>query len=195
MSRTAWRNAIFFSVPLWSIIILGLLWLTGCRPFKGSTDPVNVEKPQHGISTLLDVRVAQHNGYDRIVFEFDSTHHDQDNVFEGGVPSYHIGYPLIEVYQCGSGEPVFAGGTPFVVQFQPAQAHTVEGKPTLGWRDQSFGFPAVRRAQVICDFEADVQFLFGIQGTHVFRVFELKGTMALGPDAGERLVIDIAHDY
>jgi hypothetical protein len=155
------------------------------RPFTGTTEPTNIDRPEHGISTLLDVRVAKHRGYDRIVFEFDSSKRDSMGVFEGGVPGYRIGYPLIEVYQCGSGEPVFAHGTPLVVQLLPAQAHTTEGKPTIQWRDSTFNLISVRRAQVICDFEADVQFLFGIQGTHPYRVLELDN----------RLVIDVLHDY
>ncbi|HMH83658.1 MAG TPA: hypothetical protein VK531_12365 [Gemmatimonadales bacterium] len=173
-------------------LVAGLAVLAACTPFRGTLDRTEREKPTHGISTIVDVQVAKHDLYDRIVFTFDSLPVRSDTLaFEGGVPGYRIYYtPELQNLQCGSGRPIFAGGVPLLVQFQPAQAHDVQdGRPTVTWQDSTFGFPAINRVHLTCDFEADLQFLIGVRGslgerpTHQYRVFEMDN----------RLVLDLEH--
>jgi hypothetical protein len=65
-------------------------------------------------STLRDLRAGRHDGFDRLVFEFD-----------GGLPNYHIEYIDKPVRQCGSGEATpIVGDAWLSVAFEPAYAHS-----------------------------------------------------------------------
>lgn len=126
--------------------------------------------------TLTGVRVAAHDDYDRIVFDFGAA----------TVPGYKI--RLITGggvgYRCGSGEPVRVAGERVVeVTFIPARAHTEEGQPTVKDRSIRPGLPFVQSLELVCDFEAHVVWLIGVDGSPRMRAAVLA-------DPG-RLVLDL----
>ncbi len=147
--------------------------------FQGGREPVEGslgirEGTPPPIGTLVDVRVAEHEGYDRIVFEFD-----------GPPPDYRVEY-VENPTQCGSGEPVdIQGSAALAVSFQPTDAHTEAGLPTLGFQSISPGLRSIIEAVQTCDFEAHVTWVVGLAAQADFRVTELEAPL--------RLAVDIAH--
>ncbi|HUF13390.1 MAG TPA: hypothetical protein VMN78_09840 [Longimicrobiales bacterium] len=126
-----------------------------------------------GITILRTVRTARHDGYDRVVFEFDS-----------GVPVWRIDYVDSPQYECGSGEAVWVAGDGWLhVAFEPANAHTDEGRPTTQRRLVDPAGANLRELRRICDFEAHVDYVIGVGSPNPYRAF------TLGQPA--RLVVDI----
>jgi len=144
--------------------------------FKG-TDGIT-EKKQLNLKPVIlkDVRTGVHGNFDRIVFEF------------GGdvVPGYRIEYIEKPARDCGAGEvvPISTNGI-LLIAIQPAQAHSESGVPTIANRQQAPGLPVLKEMKLICDFEADVQWLLGVASTNNYRVLELSNPA--------RLVIDVGH--
>ena len=127
---------------------------------------------------LTRVRVGRHRGFDRVVFQFD-----------GGRPSYHIGYRGLPV-KGGSGQPIPVLGTT-ALQVDIG-AHTVDMtsasfpltfRPTRALTPR---YPALRQVRYGGEFEAQATFGVGLRGRSGFRVLELQNPT--------RLAIDIAHD-
>jgi hypothetical protein len=144
--------------------------------FVGTTGVVEVKSKGGGVATLAGVRVARHEGYDRVVFEF------RQNV----LPGYRVEYAGGAVRRCGSGEAArVAGGARLEVTFTPARAHDDEGRATVGPREQSFDHAAVKQLLNTCDFEAELTWAVGVASRNDYRVRELSGP--------PRLVIDIRH--
>jgi hypothetical protein len=152
-------------------------------PDEGSlpdfVEPGNVEEDESlepgGIPQLVEVRIGQNDGYDRIVFEFDG---DEMSPWE-------VMY-VAEPTACGSGKPVMTGGNASLqVLFRTAQAHTPEGEPTIDSIEIVADFPAMVEGVQSCDFEALVTWVVGINGTLPFRVFTLEEPT--------RLVVDVEH--
>ena len=127
-----------------------------------------------GAPTLLNVRTARQDGYDRIVFEFD-TH----------VPQWRAEYVDRPQYECGSGEAVRLEGDGWMqVSFEGANAHTEQGQPTNAPRHVADPAGAnLREMRRICDFEAQVQYVIGVGSPNEYRAFQLTGPA--------RLVVDI----
>ena len=140
----------------------------------GST---NVTKEVAGAALLRSVRAARHDeGFDRIVFDF----------ADDEVPAYHIEYVDRPVRQCGSGEAVpLAGDAWLTVRIEPANAHTEEGEPTVRERAMSPGLPTLLELKLICDFEAQVEWVAAVSSPEQYRAFTLA--------APNRLVVDIRH--
>lgn len=138
------------------------------------TPPVRVEKPDARQAVLRDVRTARHEGYDRIVFEF-----------EGEVPGHTILYrdpPMA----CGSGDVVDVGAPAALeVAMTPAVAHDEAGRITLGAREISPGLPVLRSARITCDFEGIVAWVLGLERRVTVRVMTLESPA--------RLVVDLSH--
>jgi hypothetical protein len=129
------------------------------------------------VAVMSDVRSARHEGYDRVVFEFDGSE----------LPTYHIEYIDKPVRGCGSGDVVpFAGDGWLEVRFSDSQAHTPEGQPTIKDRSRSPNLPIVKDLKITCDFEAEVTWVMGVSSPNRYRVIELSNPT--------RLVIDIKHD-
>jgi hypothetical protein len=127
------------------------------------------------LGILAAVRVARHDGFDRVVFDF------------GGdaVPRYRISVVGGEATRCGSGEAVRMEGPHQVeVSFEPARAHSEEGVPTVTERSLSPGLPVVRTLELTCDFEGHVTWLIGVAAGPVMRAGVL-----MEPN---RLVLDFA---
>jgi hypothetical protein len=151
-------------------------------PFDGGTAPVTATAPATLEPPILeDVRAASHEGYDRIVFEFEGA----------GVPGYVVEYSP-DAIACGSGEDRAAelgeGTVPpaiLRIQMQPANAHTEEGQPTAPLRIEP-NLSTLRAGLLTCDFEADVTYHLALTAEQPFRV-----SVVADPP---RLVVDIAND-
>lgn len=125
---------------------------------------------------MADVRVGQHTGYDRVVFEFKW----------GPMPSYHIEYIDKPAYSCGSGEAIWLEGDGWLsVHFSAAQAYDDQGRSTVNERVRQVKFLIIQEVQNTCDFEGEVTWVLGVSSPNAYRVLELKQPT--------RLVIDIKH--
>lgn len=136
-----------------------------------------IDRPQPNapVATLVAVRTGTHEGFDRIVFEFDQR-----------VPGYHIEYIDRPVRKCGSGNVTQLAGDGWLeVRMSPVNAHTEEGRPTVAEREQIPNLPVLSELELTCDFEAVVSWVFGVESPNRYQVRELN----IPP----RLVIDIRH--
>lgn len=128
------------------------------------------------VPVLERVRAAANQGFDRVVFEFES----------GRLPGYALEYVDRPVRRCGSGRAVEVAGTGWLeVRFDPANVHTEEGRPTVEERSLAPGLPALRQLTLTCDFEARVTWVLGVAAPGRYRVMELRDPT--------RLVVDVAH--
>jgi hypothetical protein len=140
-------------------------WRAGDTQVAGATS---------GSALLRAVRSARHDGFDRIVFEF-----------AGELPGYVISY-IDPVRQCGSGDAVALAGTAWLsLRFEPAAAHTEEGVATVTERSRSPGLPSVVDLRLICDFEAQVEWVAGVRERLEYRVITLREPA--------RIVVDVRH--
>ncbi len=138
-----------------------------------SSNPVT--KPATGRGTLVAVRAASHDGYDRITFEF-----------TGARPGYAIKY-VPRVTQDASGAPVPLIGQAFMsIVFMGAQAHNDSGEPTYtGPHRITTDFSSLKQAAFAGDFEGYVSFGLGLDDRVGFRVLELSNPA--------RIAIDVAN--
>jgi len=144
--------------------------------FEGTTGVTEKKRGELPPRTLRTVRAAKHENFDRVVFEF----------AESGLPGYRIEYVDKPVRNCGAGEVVSVGGNGFLlIQILPANAHTEVGKATIADRERVLNLPVMRELKLICDFEADVQWVVGASQANRYRVLELSNPA--------RLVVDIKH--
>lgn len=125
---------------------------------------------------IVDVRVGEHDGYDRVVLEFDN-----------GIPEFILSRAEPPYTSDPSGNPmdvvgtsalqlVLIGGTRFDEDFEPTYDGETEYMP---------GFPQLVHLVEAGDFEAVSSWYLGLAGESCARVLTLDG-----PD---RLVIDIEH--
>jgi hypothetical protein len=142
-----------------------------------SSNPVS--KPGNstgtGSGTLVAVRAARHDGYDRITFEFSD-----------GRPGYTVRY-VPQVVQDGSGAPITLLGHSFLsVVFMRAQAHDDSGAQTYtGPQVITTNFSSLKQAAFAGDFEGYVSFGLGLGNRVGFRVLEL--------DNPARIAVDVAN--
>jgi hypothetical protein len=128
------------------------------------------------VPVLVDVRSAEHPGFDRVVFEFASE----------GLPQWRAEWVQIPITDCGAGQVVPVSGTAWLqVRFSGAAAHTPEGKATSGPRQRRLKHPVLRDLARTCDFEGEVTWVAGLAGKHAFR--------ADTQSAPSRLVLDFAY--
>jgi hypothetical protein len=129
-----------------------------------------------GAAVLRAMRTARHDGFDRIVLEFEGD----------AVPGHRISFIEPPAQQCGSGDPVtVAGAAVLMIAVEPAYAHTEAGEPTVRERSRTPGLPALVGLKLICDFEAVVELVAGLSSRTQYRVFTLG--------APARIVIDVMH--
>ncbi len=149
-------------------------------PFQGSRAPAEGEASSGlplGGAILVDVRFARHEGFDRIVFEF-----------QGGRPGYLIQYVDPPIIADPSGLPVDIAGSAFLsVRFKPAAAHDPDtGTPTYtGPLEIAAGLPSLLEAERTGDFEAVLSWALGLSQEVDFRVYPLQDPF--------RVAIDVAH--
>lgn len=138
-----------------------------------------VEKDGDRVATLMEVRTASHEAYDRIVFEFAGEQR----------PGYRIEYVDRPIRQCGSGDSVpLAGDAWLSLRFYPANAHTEEGQPTVLERKRSWSDPAanLKALELTCDFEAVTEWVAGVAWPGQFRVLELSSPARIAVDVKRR---------
>jgi hypothetical protein len=149
---------------------------TETTEFKGTAG--TTQKKRDGIEPALlkAVRTGKHEFYDRVVFEFEGN----------ALPGYVIEYVDKPVRDCGRGEVVPVGGDGFLmVTLQPANAHTEAGQPTVRNVQLNPDSKLMKDLKLICDFEAQVQWITGLASSNRYRVLELTNPA--------RLVVDISH--
>ena len=122
-------------------------------------------------SAVADVRIGQHEGYDRFVVEF-----------TGAIPAYRV------TIQPGTTFTLSPRGTD--VQLAGTSGILVWFSPVADWTSYSGatsftpGYPVLREARQIENFEGIQQWGLGVQGPPCLRVFTLDGP--------SRLVVDVA---
>ncbi|WP_166255024.1 AMIN-like domain-containing (lipo)protein [Marinobacter salicampi] len=132
-------------------------------------------RPDLPTSRLVAVRTGTHEGFDRVVFEFDEQ-----------VPGYHTGYIDQPVRKCGSGKVAHLTGDGWLeVRMYPAKAHTAEGQPTVTNRERRPNLPVLSELELTCDFEAVVTWVFGVESPNRYQVRELSSP--------SRLVVEVRH--
>jgi hypothetical protein len=148
--------------------------------FQGSTTAVEVAPPA-GLqqASLVEVRAAAHEGYDRLVFEFAGAQ----------LPGYRVSYETKAV-ACSSGQDVTAfvgeGTVPaglLLITMRPAAAHNEAGQLTAV-RTLRPALSSLKNVFGTCDFEGVVTYAVAVSGLQPFKV----STLADPP----RLVIDFA---
>jgi hypothetical protein len=133
--------------------------------FVGNTSPVST--PPGDARILAAVRVGAHEGFDRIVFEFDA-----------GVPGYAVKYVDRPITEDGSGATVaIEGGAVLSVRFESASAHDVTTTRIKGPGG------AIAEAVRTGDFEAVVNWAVGVRRKAPFHAYVSEGN---------KLVIDVA---
>ena len=149
---------------------------SGSDDFEG-TAGITDKKPVAADAALLkEIRIAAHENFDRVVFEFEGT----------ALPGYHIEYIDKPVRQCGSGNAVQLKGDGWLeISFQPANAHTDAGEPTIASRVFSPNLSIIKELRSTCDFEAEVAWVAGVASPNKYRVIELTDPT--------RLAVDIKH--
>jgi hypothetical protein len=144
--------------------------------FKGTIGLSEKKRAGAEPALLRVVRTGKHESFDRVVFEFEGS----------AIPGYHIEYVDKPVRDCGQGAVVPISGDGFLlIRMQPSNAHTEAGVPSVTARQQSPKLPILKELKLICDFEADVQWILGVSSPNRYRVLELTNPA--------RLVVDIAH--
>lgn len=149
---------------------------TSPEPFEGGREPIEFEGPAvPPVATLTEVRIAEHAGFDRVVFEF------TDNI-----PGFRIEYVDPPITADPSDMPVEIGGNVFLkIVLKTAQAHDESGNSTISGRELKPGRPSVVEAEQTGDFEGYVSWVLGLTEEQDFRVSELSGPY--------RIVVDVAH--
>jgi len=152
-------------------------WVPDGQPTPASqrwTAGVVEKKGGQGMATLGAVRTARNDGFDRVVFEFVGAQR----------PGYHVEYVDRPVRQCGSGAVVPLEGQGWLqVRFEPAQAHTEAGTPTIVARRMSPALPVLRELAMTCDFEGQVEWVLAVARPNRYRVLELSNPT--------RVVVDV----
>ncbi len=136
-----------------------------------------IDRPQPNApaAMLVAVRTGDHDGFDRIVFEFDER-----------VPGYHIEYIDRPVRKCGSGDVTQVAGDGWLeVRMSPVNAHSEEGRPTVAERERMPNLPVLSELELTCDFEAVVTWVLGAKSPNQYQVRELNSP--------PRLVVDVQH--
>ncbi|MGD8699915.1 MAG: hypothetical protein PVJ43_11525, partial [Gemmatimonadales bacterium] len=133
--------------------------------FAGTTEPIHRTRRAPPVTVLHEVRTAAHETFDRIVFEF----------ADEPLPGYHVEYAAGPVYQCGSGDEVsVAGDATLVVRLEAAQAHDDQGNVTIAERRRVMALPVLKELTIICDFEAQVEWVVGLAARKPYRVEEIS---------------------
>ena len=132
-------------------------------------------------SKVVNVRTGQHYCFDRLVIDLN-----------GPVAGYTVRY-VPQVTQDGSGFGVPVRGLAFLQVTVNSPAYDGNGNATYNPADKSElmnvgGYQTFRQVAWAGSFEGYSSLGLGVRARLPFRVFSLAG-----PDAGSRLVIDVAH--
>lgn len=128
--------------------------------------------------SLIDVRVGDHPGFVRIVFDFTGV----------GTPAYAVGYEAGPSFTgSGGGDPVSPAGSAFLaVHVFPGLTYDIDTLDPAYYGPLSFdpGFDPVAEVAFVDDFEADMFWIIGLDEMTGFTVDTLVDPV--------RLVVDIA---
>ena len=145
---------------------------------EGGIEPVQGLPAGKGTALLTAVRVARHEGYDRVVFQFDRA-----------LPGFEVGYAEGPVRADGSGDVVKLDGEhALVVRMEPALDADLEkeGAPLTYTGPQRFSpdTPVVAELARVGGFEGVLTWAIGVRDRTRFRVDTLGGPHRLVVDVG-----------
>lgn len=144
--------------------------------FTGTVGTAEVKKGLERPVTLQSVSTTTCEGFDRVVFEFNTP----------ATPGHHVSYIDKPIRQCGSGNTVQVAGDAWLeVRMIPAQAHTDAGQATIAQTNRTVNLPNLRQLVQTCDFEGHVTWVLGVGSPKRFRVVELTNP--------SRIVVDVKH--
>jgi hypothetical protein len=148
-----------------------------CAPQTGGQEGVYMN--------LTDVRVGAHNGFDRVVFEFEEP--DPNPAGNGGIPRYQIKTAKPPFTEDPSDLPIDVEGDAFArIVFQGASGYDFDGNATYeGPRVLTPGFGTLAQIVEGGDFEATMTWILGLSRPTCWQISELHNP--------ERLVIDFHH--
>jgi hypothetical protein len=148
-----------------------------CAPQTGGEDGVYMN--------LTDVRVGAHNGFDRVVFQFEEP--DPNPAGNGGIPRFQIKTAKPPFTEDPSDLPIDVEGDAFArIIFQGASGYDFDGNATYdGPRRLTPGFGTLAQVVEGGDFEATMTWILGLSRPTCWQITELHD-----PD---RLVIDFHH--
>jgi hypothetical protein len=130
------------------------------------------------IAHLVAVRLARHEGFDRLVVEFADR-----------VPGYTVGYSPLPARADASGKEIPLPGANALIQvlLDPATADGWDGgaRTYLGPSTVTADTSAITEAKAAGDFEAVVTWVVGLRAKTPFQVLVLDGP--------PRLVVDLQH--
>jgi hypothetical protein len=155
-----------------------------CGIYWGSTGKAGPGVPLPAAGPLVNVRAGQHDCYDRLVLDL-----------AGPAAGYRVGYVPTVTGQA-TGDPLtLAGGAFLEVVVRTSAYDPATGAPTYTPADPNNlvaadGWRTLRQVAWGGSFEGYTTIGVGVRARLPFRVFVLPG-----PDAGSRLVIDIAHRW
>ena len=141
-------------------------------PPSASTPDVHEVRPGD-TAHLVDVRLAGHDGFDRLALEF-----------EDRVPGYTVGYRPPPAHADGSGAEIPLPGANALIQvtLTPATGWRNDARTYDGPRTVTGGTASVTEVKAAGDFEAVLSWVVGLRTRVPFRVLVLDGP--------PRLVID-----
>ena len=134
---------------------------------------------------LTDVRVGAHDGFDRIVFQFEEP--DPNPAGKGGIPRFEIKQVKPPFTEDPSDIPIHVEGDAFVrIVFQGASGYDFDGNATYdGPRRLTPGLGTLTQAVEGGDFEATMTWLLGLSRPTCWEIHALHNP--------ERVVIDFHH--
>ncbi len=170
------------SRTLFAAGIAALALVSGCGGASALPDAATTEVHQvrsGELAHLAAVRLARHDGYDRLVLEFTDR-----------VPGHTVGYRPLPAHADASGEEIPLPGANALLQvtLTPATATGwTEGPVTYsGPSTVTADTAVVTEAKSAGDFEAMLTWVAGMRAVVPFRVDVLDGP--------PRLVVDVQHD-
>jgi len=142
--------------------------------FAGATTPVSTPRTEYRFLTA--VRVGAHEGFDRVVFEFES-----------GVPGYSVSYVNRPITEDGSGKEVtVAGGAVLAVRLESSSAVDTTGtslrQTYTGPTRIAASGPVVTEVVRTGDFEGVLNWVIGARSQAPFHAYTSEGN---------KLVVDI----
>lgn len=141
---------------------------------------------EDGVYTnLTHIRVGAHNGFDRIVFEFEAPSPDPGG--KAGIPHFEIKSVKPPFSEDPSDRPIDVAGDAFArIVFQGATGYDFDGNATYaGPHRLTPGFGTLAQAVEGGDFEATLTWILGLSRPTCWQIQELHN-----PD---RVVIDFHH--
>ena len=172
---------------------VGVAAASGPQPYCGirwGSLPKNHLVSTYTTATVENLRAGRHACFDRLVVDL--------GPIRSGLPGrqgngYQVRY-VPEVHRA-SGEPLSIRGGAILAIVVNAPAHDEAYLPTFDPGDplnavNVTGFRTFRQVAFLGSFESQTEVVLGVRARLPFRTFVLAG-----PDAGSRLVIDVAHRW